>query len=55
MRPFLLVLSRAILQPSGMSWVLPTVFARVARGDMTPEEGAKALGAEYKRIFARWQ
>jgi multiple sugar transport system substrate-binding protein len=37
------------------TWVLPTHFAKVARGDESPEEGAKALEAEYKRIFDRWK
>ena len=37
------------------AWVIPTHFAKVARGDETPEEGAKAMEAEYKRIFDRWK
>jgi multiple sugar transport system substrate-binding protein len=36
------------------SWVIPTMFAKVARGDETAENAAKAAEAEYKRIFARW-
>jgi len=36
------------------TWVIPTMFAKVARGDETPENAAKAAEAEYKRIFARW-
>jgi len=36
------------------AWVIPTMFAKVARGDETPEDAAKAAEAEYKRIFARW-
>jgi len=36
------------------AWVIPTMFAKVARGDETPENAAKAAEAEYKRIFARW-
>src|SRR5258708_5997088 len=35
------------------TWVIPTMFAKVARGDETPENAAKAAEAEYKRIFAR--
>jgi hypothetical protein len=35
--------------------VLPTWFAKVARGDESPEDAVKALDAEYKRIFARWK
>jgi multiple sugar transport system substrate-binding protein len=37
------------------TWVLPTMFANVARGDQTPEVAAKAAEDEYKRIFARWK
>jgi multiple sugar transport system substrate-binding protein len=35
------------------TWVIPTMFAKVARGDETPENAATAAEAEYKRIFAR--
>jgi multiple sugar transport system substrate-binding protein len=37
------------------TFVLPTWFAKVARGDETPENAAKALESEYKRIFDRWK
>jgi multiple sugar transport system substrate-binding protein len=37
------------------TWVIPTMFASVARGDQSPEDAAKAAEAEYKRIFARWK
>jgi multiple sugar transport system substrate-binding protein len=37
------------------TWVIPTMFAKVARGQDTPEDAAKAAEAEYKRIFARWK
>jgi multiple sugar transport system substrate-binding protein len=37
------------------TWVIPTMFASVARGDQTPEDAVKAAEAEYKRIFARWK
>jgi multiple sugar transport system substrate-binding protein len=37
------------------AWVIPTMFATVARGDKTPEEAASIAEAEYKRIFARWK
>jgi multiple sugar transport system substrate-binding protein len=36
------------------TWVLPTMFAKVAREEMTPEEGARAADTELKRIFAKW-
>jgi multiple sugar transport system substrate-binding protein len=35
------------------TFVLPTMFAKVARGDMSPEDSAKAAEAEIKRIFER--
>ncbi len=37
------------------TWIIPTMFASVARGDQTPESAVKAAEAEYKRIFARWK
>ncbi len=37
------------------TWVIPTMFASVARGDQSAEDAAKAAEAEYKRIFARWK
>jgi multiple sugar transport system substrate-binding protein len=33
---------------------LPTMFARVARDEMSPEEAARAAEREIKRIFAKW-
>jgi hypothetical protein len=35
--------------------VIPTMFAKVARGDESPEDAVKAAEAEYNRIFARWK
>jgi hypothetical protein len=35
--------------------VVPTYFAKAARGDETPENAAKAMESEYNRIFARWK
>ncbi len=35
------------------TWVIPTMFAKVARDEETPENAAKAAEQEYKRIFAR--
>jgi len=35
------------------TWVIPTMFAKVARGDETPENAAAAAQKEYQRIFAR--
>ena len=37
------------------AWIIPTMFAKVARGHETPENAAKAAEEEYKRIFARWK
>jgi multiple sugar transport system substrate-binding protein len=37
------------------TFVVPTMFAKVARGDVTPEAGAKAAEEECKRIFAKWK
>jgi len=35
------------------TWVIPTMFAKVARNEMSPEDAAKAAEAEIKRIFER--
>ncbi len=37
------------------TWVIPTMFAKVARGQSTPEQAAQDAEAECKRIFARWK
>ncbi len=37
------------------TWILPTMFAKVARGDETPENMVAIAEKEYKRIFARWK
>jgi multiple sugar transport system substrate-binding protein len=36
------------------TFVLPTMFAKAARGEMTPEDAVRAADAEVKRIFAKW-
>jgi len=36
------------------TFVLPVVFGKVAKDEMSPEEGARTLEAEIKRIFQRW-
>jgi multiple sugar transport system substrate-binding protein len=33
---------------------LPTMFAKVARDELSPEEAASAAERELKRIFAKW-
>jgi multiple sugar transport system substrate-binding protein len=45
----------AAIDEAFRTWVIPTMFAKVARGDETPENAAKAAEAEYKRIFDRWK
>ncbi|MEP6770025.1 MAG: extracellular solute-binding protein [Acidobacteriota bacterium] len=37
------------------TFVLPTMFARAARDEVTPEEAVKTAEAEIKRIFAKWK
>jgi multiple sugar transport system substrate-binding protein len=37
------------------TYVIPTMFATVARGDKTPEQAVDIAEAEYKRIFDRWK
>jgi len=37
------------------TFVIPTMFARVAREEVTPEEAAKAAEVELRRIFAKWK
>ena len=36
------------------TFVIPTMFARVAREDSTPEEALRVAEQEIKRIFAKW-
>ena len=45
----------AAIDESFKTWVIPTMFAKVARGDETPENAAAAAEKEYKRIFDRWK
>lgn len=35
------------------TWVIPTMFAKVAKDEMSPEDAAKAAETEVKRIFER--
>jgi len=37
------------------TFVLPTMFAKAARGEMSPEEAVKAADAELRRIFDKWK
>lgn len=45
----------AAIDEAFKTWVIPTMFAKVARGDQSPEDAVKAAEAEYNRIFARWK
>ncbi len=36
------------------TFVIPNMFARVAKGEQSPEDSAKQAEAELKRIFAKW-
>jgi multiple sugar transport system substrate-binding protein len=37
------------------TFVIPTMFARVAREQATPEEAVRVADAELRRIFAKWK
>ena len=37
------------------TFVIPTMFAKVARDEMSAEDAARAAAAEIKRIFDRWK
>ncbi|MEO8430772.1 MAG: extracellular solute-binding protein [Acidobacteriota bacterium] len=37
------------------TFVIPTMFARAAKGDVSPEEAVKTAETEIKRIFAKWK
>jgi len=45
----------AAMDEAFKTWLIPTMFAKVARGDETPENAAKTAEEEYKRISARWK
>jgi len=45
----------AAIDEAFKTWVIPTMFAKVARGDESPEDALKTAEAEYKRIFGRWK
>ncbi|HSP16660.1 MAG TPA: extracellular solute-binding protein [Thermoanaerobaculia bacterium] len=36
------------------TFVLPTMFAKAARDEMSPEDAVRAADAEVRRIFAKW-
>ncbi len=37
------------------TFVLPTMFAKVARDELSPEDAVKAADREYRRIFDKWK
>ena len=37
------------------TYAIPTLFARVARDELTPEDAAKAAQKEIGRIFEKWK
>src|SRR6266498_4473115 len=37
------------------TFVIPTMFAKAAKDEMTPEAAVKAADAEVRRIFAKWK
>jgi len=37
------------------TFVIPTMFAKAAHGEMSPEEAARAAEKEIKRIFDKWK
>ena len=45
----------AAIDEAFTTWVIPTMFAKVARGDETPENAAAAAETEYKRIWDRFK
>jgi multiple sugar transport system substrate-binding protein len=45
----------AAIDEAFRAFIIPTMFAKVARGDETPENAAKAAEQEYKRIFGRFK
>ena len=45
----------AAIDEAFKTWVIPTMFAKVARGEKTAEDAASDAEKEYKRIFDRWK
>ena len=37
------------------TFVIPTMFAKVARDELSPEDAARAAEKELKRIFEKWK
>jgi multiple sugar transport system substrate-binding protein len=47
--------ANAAINETFNTYVVPTMFAKVARGEETPEAAAAAAEAECKRIWAKWK
>jgi len=47
--------SSAAIDEVTNTFVVPRVFAQVAKGELSPEEGAEAAEREIKQIFAKWE
>jgi multiple sugar transport system substrate-binding protein len=45
----------AAIDDAFKTFLIPTMFAKVARGDQTPEDALKETEAAYKQIFERWK
>ena len=44
----------AAIEEAAQRSILPRMFARAARGEVSPEDAARQADAEMKKIFARW-
>lgn len=47
--------SNAAIDEVFNTFVIPVMFARVAKGEATPEDALKAAGNEIRRIFKKWR
>jgi multiple sugar transport system substrate-binding protein len=45
----------AAISEAAATFVIPTMFAKAARDEMTPEKAVKAADQELRRIFAKWK
>jgi multiple sugar transport system substrate-binding protein len=47
--------STAAIDEVFSTFVIPTMFGKAARDELSPEEAIKAAEREMKRIFAKWE
>ena len=47
--------STAAIDEIFSTFVIPTMFAKAARDELSPEDAIKAAEREMKRIFAKWE